>query len=94
MAGQARIYPNTGHYDLDLANSGDGWSGTFAALVRAAADDILDDGPFGPVEVTTGSHTFTGVLLRSEPSRLVLGPLDGGGHHWLIPTDSILRLRA
>lgn len=38
------IYPNDGHYDLELVGSGAGWLGTFAGLVREAARDILSDG--------------------------------------------------
>ncbi|WP_301122968.1 hypothetical protein [Mycolicibacterium fortuitum] len=59
-----RVYPDTGHYDLDLSSSGSGWVGTYSLLVRQVVADITMEGPFGPVEITydDGQKTVTGVL--------------------------------
>lgn len=63
----ARIRAVTGRYDIELQSSGSGWVGTYGKSVLSAAADILDDGPFGPVEVsyTAGSSlgTLVGVLV-------------------------------
>ena len=88
-------YPNTGEFDLELRSSGDGWMGTFAALIRHTVADILSDGePFGPVEVTVSDGTvFTGVLdawtgddtfTITEPDELPR----------IIETDDVMRFRA
>lgn len=71
--GSGRIYAVTGRYDIDLQSSGSGgWVGAFGKSVLGTAVDILDDGPFGPVEVsyTTGSglRTFVGILLGVDPA--------------------------
>ncbi|QZD98073.1 hypothetical protein SEA_JUICYJAY_196 [Mycobacterium phage JuicyJay] len=59
----SRIYDNDGNYDLDLRNSGNGWVGTFGAILREAVEDITAEGPFGPVEVTfDGGRVLTGTL--------------------------------
>lgn len=51
-------------YDLDLRSSGDGWMGTFAGVIRKVVNDITDDGPFGPVEVTLNDDgvVLTGII--------------------------------
>lgn len=83
------------HYDLDLSNSGAGWMGTFGLLVQKAVDDITDDGPYGPVEVTLDDGTvLTGVLdiwsgdgdafTVTEPSELPR----------IVEIDEVVRLRA
>ncbi|QGJ87396.1 hypothetical protein SEA_BLESSICA_75 [Mycobacterium phage Blessica] len=50
-------------YDLDLRSSGDGWVGTFDIILRRAIQDITDDGPYSPVEVTLDDgRVLTGAL--------------------------------
>ncbi|OHU47142.1 hypothetical protein BKG82_26145 [Mycobacteroides chelonae] len=60
----------TGCYDIDLQSSGSGWLAAFGKSVLSTAANILEDGPFGPVEVTytkgSGVRTFVGVLLTVD----------------------------
>lgn len=44
-------------YDLEIASSGGGWMGTFAVVMRRTVSDMLDDGPYGPVEVMVEDGT-------------------------------------
>jgi hypothetical protein len=86
------VYENTGHFDLDIASSGGGWTGTYAGLVRQAAADILSDGaPFGPVEVTTDDETFVGTLTAIDLSD---GSLSFEGRPHRVSVDDITRFRA
>ncbi len=83
-----------GTYDLDLSCSGDGWAGTFAALIVATADDFLTDGPYGPVEITRDDGvTFTGELASRSGNALVLQDCASNTYHG-IHVDAVLRFRA
>ncbi len=44
-------------YDIELKGSGEGWNGTLNRLIETLISDITDDGPCGPVEVTTDDGT-------------------------------------
>ena len=93
--GNRRVYQHTGHYDLDLSSSGHGWLGSYRAVVVAATQDILSEGPFGPVEITTDDgRVTTGVLLEVGNEHLLLDHLTEADIQWEIPMASILRLRA
>jgi len=90
-----------GHYDIDLACSGDGWRGTFGVTVRTAAEDILSDGqPWGPVAVTVEGATagtdttITGTLTAVEFADTLIVHSDDGAAVHRIPIDDILRFRA
>jgi hypothetical protein len=90
--------PNAGQFDLDLVSSGGGWCGTFAALVRHAASDILSDGaPFGPVEVTYDDDTtvLVGILIDSDDQYLLVDdyPVSLGTLH-SIDIEAVTRFRA
>lgn len=93
--GNPRVAQDAGHYDLDLTTSGDGWVGSFHAVVVAATQDILCEGPFGPVEITTDDgRVTTGVLREVDTERLLLDHPTEADIQWEIPVSSILRLRA
>lgn len=93
--GIRRVYHHTGNYDLDLSSSGHGWLGSYRAVVVVAVNDILTEGSFGPVEITTDDgRVTTGVLLSVNDEHLVLDHLTDADIQWEIPVESILRLRA
>lgn len=94
-------YDRDGNYDIDLASSGAGWLGTFAATVSATAIDILSDGEaFGPVAITTGpdgepaNTTITGTLTAADTNTLtVIDDTDPRKVH-AIPAHTVLRFQA
>lgn len=68
-----RIYDSALPYDLDLTCTLDGWAGTFGRLVHSAAEDIVSDGEYGPVEVTVfDGPSFTGTLEGVTTSSVTL----------------------
>lgn len=99
-----RQYDRDLPYDLDLANSGNGWLGTWNQIVRAACADILDDGPYGPVQISlerqddgsmpiitgtlTGLVTYQNILFLRPDTE----PAWTSPHLYAI--DSIRRFRA
>lgn len=66
----------SGKYDIDLQSSGAGWTGTYGKVVATTAWDILDDGPWGPVEIvystSAGVCKLLGRLLACDPSQQTL----------------------
>lgn len=66
----------SGKYDIDLQSSGAGWTGTYGKVVATTASDILDDGPWGPIEIvyatSAGVCKLLGRLVACDPSQETL----------------------
>lgn len=79
-------------YDFTLMSSGDGWMGTYAIVLRAAVTDILDDGPYGPVELTLADgNVITGTLRPvDDPNAANMISVDGVLH----VIDDVIGFRA
>ena len=80
-------------YSVMLQGSDYEWAGTFAAIVRFAATDLLSDGePYGPVEILLHDHSplVTGVLSGIDGDDLVIGIADQVRR---IGVDEVERLR-
>ena len=81
------------NYDIDLRSSGAGWMGTFYILVRTMMADILDDGPYGPVEVTLADETvITGTADAGFGDDTFVISVDGGIRR-TVEIDDVLRVR-
>ncbi|AER47502.1 hypothetical protein PBI_DYLAN_75 [Mycobacterium phage Dylan] len=77
-------------YDLDLRSSGDGWVGTFGAILREAVESITDGGPYSPVEVTLDDgRVLTGTLHGFGSADSVMH-----GDGLIIELDRIRRFQA
>lgn len=89
--------PNGDPYDLDLRNSGSGWTGTFAGIIRRTVEDITDDGPWSPAEVTLSDGTvLAGELdvwpnLTDDGSFIVTEPNELPR---IVEVDDVVRFRA
>lgn len=50
-------WPEFPYGDLTITHDGSGWSGTFAVVVRAALEDVLQEGPLADVTIVEDGYT-------------------------------------
>ena len=90
----SRIYPVDGHYDIDLVHVDSGWSGTFANIIRRTVEDITDEGPWSPCEVTLEDGTvLAGTLDRWQQDCNMFSITEADELH-VVVVDEVTRFRA